>query len=71
MKGCQIAFLTVIYWRPQFSGMACHLLLLYLIPDRIKFLGKPSQLQMEGANILNIDAVNPGISLEMVFLFSI
>jgi hypothetical protein len=67
MKGCQIAFLTVIYWCPQFSGVACHLLLLYLIPDRIEFLGKPFRLQMEGANVLSIDAWSAGISLERAF----
>lgn len=44
MKGCQIAFLTVIYWSPQSSSMACHLLLLYLIPSRMKYLGRPSPI---------------------------
>lgn len=71
MKGCQIAFLIVIYWNPQPSSMACQLLLLDLTPDRIEFLGKSSQLQMEGGNILNGDAVDPGIGLETTFLFSI
>lgn len=71
MKGCQIAFLTVIYWSPQSSGTACHLLLLCLIPGRMEYLGRPSQLQMEGGNILNTDAVDPGSSLEIIFLFSI
>lgn len=70
MKGSQIAFLTVIYWSPQSSGMICHLLLLYLIPGRVEFLGKPSWLQMEGGNMLNRDSVDPGISLETIFLFS-
>lgn len=67
MKGCQIALLTVIYRNPQFSSMACHLLFLHLIPNRIEFLGKLSQLQIEGDDILNLDVVNPGI----IFLFSI
>lgn len=56
MRGCQIAFCTVIYWCPQFFAMACHLLLLCLMPDRTEILWKPSQLHREGTHTLNVNA---------------